>query len=44
MLCKTFLHKLWRSWYKMSRQSVKSFLNYFVSVAKMSYLINIEAP
>ena len=25
MLCKTFLHKVWISWYKMSRQSVKSF-------------------
>ena len=44
MLCKTFLHKVWISWYKMSRQSVKSLLNHFVSVAKMSYLISTEAP
>ena len=43
MLCKTFLHKIWLSGYKMSRQSVKNFLNHFVSVLKMRYLISIEA-
>ena len=44
VLYKTLLHKVWIFWYKMSRQSVKNFLNHFVSVVKMSYLISIEAP
>ena len=38
------VHKVWISRYKMSRQSVKSFLNHFVNVVKMSDLISIEAP